>query len=97
MAQIQNRFDIKNSIADETILVRKHLPNFFDNSDQMKVWQSLALSILFHLAFVLTILLLTLMGFTLPKFNLPDLPSQDIEFKLVQQESKPPINKNTIT
>lgn len=95
MAQIQNKYDIQDSIADDVLVISKHLPNFFDNSDQMKPIVSLSLSILLHIALGLLFLLLSALGFVLPKFGLPDLPSQDIEFKLVQQESKPPINKNT--
>ncbi len=95
MAQIQNKLDINDAIADDMLVVNKHLPNFFDNSDQMKTTTSLLLSLLLHALFVLLVMLLSALGFVLPKFNLPDLPSRDIEFKLVQQESKPPINKNT--
>lgn len=35
------------------------------------------------------------MGLVMPHLPKPELPNRDIEFKLVQAESKPPINKNT--
>jgi len=95
MAQIKNKLDIKNSIADEVIKISKSLPNFFNNSDEISTPAGIGLSLLFHGALALIFWLMVLLGITFPRFNLPELPNQDIEFKLVQQESKPPINKNT--
>ena len=34
-------------------------------------------------------------GLVFPQLPKPELPIQDVEFKLVQNESKPPINKKT--
>ena len=95
MAQIQNKFDIRDSIADETIKLSKSLPNFFNNADEMSTAASMSLSALIHGVLALTLWLMVTLGITFPRLSLPELPEQDIEFKLVQQESKPPINKNT--
>ena len=56
MAQIKNRFDIENFINNGD-LGNKKLPNFFeDNSDGVGVFSSLALSVIFHIAFVLLLI-----------------------------------------
>ncbi len=95
MAQLKNKFDIYNSIADEKIVLTRSLPNYFDNSDEINTVFGICLSVLIHGLFALIVWLMVLLGIAFPVMKLPDLPSQDIEFKLVQQESKPPINKNT--
>ena len=92
MAQIKNKLDIRNSIADEVLVLSKHLPNFFNNTDEINAFTGIILSILVHAALFLIMFMFAML---MPKFDLPKLPEQDIEFKLVQQESKPPINKNT--
>jgi len=96
MAQIRNRYDIKNSIEDEKIVVTKRLPNFFNDKDYMSAPKGLTLSVCFHLVFIIVMITLNLfMGLVLPHLPKPDLPNRDIEFQLVQAESKPPINKKT--
>lgn len=95
MAQIKNKYDIQNSIADDMVLLSRRLPNYFDNSDDMNTFAGIILSAAIHALLALIIFIMSLLGITFPHFNLPDLPNKDIEFKLVQQESKPPINKNT--
>ena len=95
MTQIKNKLDIRDSIEDDITATSKRLPNFFDNSDDMNTITGLMLSLLVHAALWLLIMLLSLLGFVFPKMELPNLPDRDIEFKLVQNESKPPINKNT--
>ena len=96
MAQIRNRYDIENSIEDEKIVLTKKLPNFFNERDGIGPFKGISLSIVFHLLFMLV--MITFQIFTnlvLPHLPKPDLPTRDIEFKLVQAESKPPINKKT--
>ena len=95
MAQIKNKFDIQNSITQEVMTSSRRLPNYFDNSDEITVPLGILLSLLVHACFILILLILSAFGITLSRFDLPVLPDQDIEFKLVQQESKPPIDKNT--
>ncbi|MBR2068940.1 MAG: TonB family protein [Candidatus Gastranaerophilales bacterium] len=95
MTQIKNKFDIQNSIADEMLSASRSLPNFFNYSDEMKTSTGLILSLVLHGLLAGLIMLLSALGIAFPKFDLPELPQRDIEFKLVQQESKPPINKNT--
>ncbi|MBR5303708.1 MAG: TonB family protein [Candidatus Gastranaerophilales bacterium] len=96
MAQIKNRFDIENFINNGD-LGNKKLPNFFvDNSDGIGVFSSLALSVIFHIAFVLLLIFFSIFfNLVFPHLPKPELPNRNIEFKLVQNESKPPINKNT--
>lgn len=95
MTQISNRIDIQNSIEDEALIVKRKLPNFFTVRDDMNALTGISLSIVVHCVFILAMLILSALGFVFPKFALPDLPNKDIEFKLVQNEEKPPINKNT--
>lgn len=94
MAQIRNRFDIQETINDDTLL--KRLPNFFDTKDEVNPFLGICLSVWAHIIFVVLMFVLAyfhgLIFSMLPK---PELPEKNIEFKLVQNESKPPINKNT--
>jgi TonB family protein len=94
MAQIRNRFDIQNNMLDEAS--SKRLPNFFIETDEVKPVVGLTLSVVFHILFVLLLFLITaLQGLIFPLLPKPELPAQNLEFKLVQNESKPPIDKNT--
>ena len=96
MAQIRNRFDLQNSIVEEQITAKKRLPNFFMTKDEIGPIKGIAYSVAFHVFFVsLMIVLTSLMGLVFPHLPKPELPNRDVEFKLVQNESKPPINKNT--
>ena len=96
MAQIRNKYDIKNSIEDEKIVLTKQLPKFFDENDGLRARYGLPISFGLHVVFVLVLCILNLfMGFIMPHLPKPDLPVRDIEFKLVQADSKPPINKKT--
>jgi len=96
MAQIRNRYDIQNSIEDETLTINKSLPKFFNEKDGIGVRKGLMLSVAIHIVFTCCMILASLlMSFVLPHLPKPELPTRDIEFKLVQAESKPPINKNT--
>ena len=52
MAQIRNRFDIQNNMQDEASV--KRLPNFFIETDEVKPAVGLALSVVFHIVFLLT-------------------------------------------
>ena len=93
MAHIRNRFDIQNDIEEERYTTNKHLPNFFMADDEMAHWKSFLLSVLIHGIFFSSVLIFHVYIFSkLPK---PLPPTRDIEFKLVQAEEKPPINKNT--
>ena len=94
MAQIRNRFDIQNNIQDEAN--SKKLPNFFIETDEVKPAVGLALSVAIHIVFgILLIVITALQSLIFPFLPKPELPAQNIEFKLVQNESKPPIDKNT--
>ena len=95
MAQIKNKFDIRDSIADEGLVLRRHLPNFFDKNDEVNLFTSLGGSLVLHFVVGFTFWLLVTLGIAFPRLAMPELPNRDIEFKLVQNESKPPINKNT--
>ena len=96
MAQIRNKFDITNSLTDEKINAGKHLPNFFDSDDEVKPVIGLALSVVFHLMFVFLLIIVSIVhGLVFPHLPKPELPNRNLEFKLVQNESKPPINKKT--
>lgn len=95
MTQIENRFDIQNSINDEEkMTITRKLPNFFDSNDELSPINSLSGSLIAHVLFVFILLLLAQYSkfFTAIK---PPLPKHDLEFKLVQAPEKPPINKNT--
>ena len=96
MAQIRNRYDIENSIEDEKLVTAKRLPKFFNEKDGIGAVKGLSLSVCLHIVFILVMLILNVfMGFVLPHLPKPELQARDIEFKLVQAESKPPINKKT--
>ena len=95
MAQIRNSFDIKNSYNEELVNT-KALPNFFDDEDSIKPIMGLSLSILVHCIFAFLAIVITIIqGLVFPHLPKPELPNRNLEFKLVQNESKPPINKNT--
>ncbi len=96
MAQIRNKNEIQNSLQDEGIKTKK-LPNFFVNYDEIKLLNGLSLSILAHGLFIILMLFFSFIfhDFIFPRLPKPELPNQNMEFKLVQNESKPPINKNT--
>lgn len=94
MAQIRNRFDIQNSINESKAF--KRLPNFFDTKDEVSLVSGMTFSVLIHIAFILLLTVLSLVsGLVFPYLPKPELPNRNIEFKLVQNESKPPINKKT--
>ena len=95
MAQIKNKFDIRDSIADEELLMPKRLPNFFNRNDEVNLFTSLGGSLVLHFVTGFIFWLLVTLGIAFPRLAMPELPNRDIEFKLVQNESKPPINKNT--
>ncbi len=96
MAQIRNRFEIQDSLIEDTILTKRKLPNFFDTKDDISPLSGISMSIAFHfLGTILFIFLAAIYGLVMPHFPKPDMPVRDIEFKLVQSEEKPPINKKT--
>ena len=96
MAQIRNRFDLQNSIIDEQITAKKKLPNFFNTNDEIGPIKGISFSIALHIFFTCLLVIITsVMGLVFPHLPKPELPNRDVEFKLVQNESKPPINKNT--
>ena len=94
MAQIRNRFEIQNSLLEEAKCSKK-LPNFFDTLDEIPPIKGLGMSCGVHIILIIAFLVLG----TVQKALFPLLPKpnvqQDIEFKLVQDESQPPINKKT--
>ncbi len=94
MAQISNRFDIQNQYTNTAL--GKSLPNFFDQPSELKPFFGLSLSLLLHIVFALLLIIVSaLNGLIFSHLPKPELPDRNIEFKLVQNESKPPINKNT--
>ena len=96
MAQIENKYNIINSYNDENDLLEKSLPNFFDSHDDIKPLLGMTLSVLLHIIFAFVFGIISLLhGLVFPHLPKPELPNRNIEFKLVQKESKPPINKNT--
>ena len=75
---------------------RKSLPNFFIDNDELKPVAGIGLSVLLHIIFAIAFSILAIIhSLIFPHLPKPELPNRDIEFKLVQNESKPPINKNT--
>lgn len=95
MAQIRNKFDIQNILDDEKT-TGKSLPSFFKSNDEIKPLLGISLSLGFHIVFGFILFIFTLIhGLVFPHLPKPELPNRNIEFKLVQNESKPPINKNT--
>ncbi len=96
MAQIRNKYDIKETIENEIMTANKSLPNFFNKRDELDPILGTALSCAAHIIFfILFVCLNFIMGIIMPYLPKPELPNRDIEFVLVQNESKPPINKNT--
>ncbi len=96
MAQIRNRFDIQNSITEDETTVTKRLPNLFNDVDELKPVNGILISIATHVLIALLLMIFSaLYGLVFPHLPKPELPNRDVEFKLVQNESKPPINKNT--
>ncbi len=96
MAQIRNRFDIQNSITEDDTVTAKRLPNLFDDIDELKPASGILISIATHILIALILMIFSaLYGLVFPHLPKPELPNRDVEFKLVQNESKPPINKNT--
>lgn len=94
MAQIRNRFEIQESLNDG--IACKKLPNFFEKNDEINPLLGAGLSILTHVVFFsLMFVLAYFNGLIFSMLPKPELPERNIEFKLVQNESKPPINKNT--
>ena len=84
----------QNNIQDE--IGTKRLPNFFIETDEVKPVVGLTLSVAFHIVFGILLFLITaLQSLIFPYLPKPELPAQNLEFKLVQNESKPPIDKNT--
>ena len=96
MAQIRNKFDINNSISEENSRLLRKLPNFSNTQDEIPFWMGILFSLITHVVFVIFMIILSaFMGLVFPHLPKPELPTRDVEFKLVQNESKPPINKNT--
>ena len=94
MTQISNTNDIYN--IKEEMHSGKSLPNFFLTDDEVKPLAGISLSIVAHIVFALVFIVATIIqGLVFPHLPKPELPNRNIEFKLVQNESKPPINKNT--
>ncbi len=95
MSQIRNKTEIKQSLMQDNNKIKKSMPNFFNTYDEIQPGQGLLISVGIHV--VLTIIFI-IFGAILAKVN-PSLPKpkmvQDVEFKLVQNESKKPINKKT--
>ena len=95
MAQIRNKFDIQNSY-EQALMAGKKLPNFFQAVDEIKPATGLSLSILIHILLaIVTLIVSFICGIVFPHLPKPELPNRNLKFKLVQNESKPPINKNT--
>ncbi len=93
MTQIKNKIDIQDLIEDDAAVITRRMPNFFNTSDEMNPLAGIILSVLIHGVVWLLFILLSLMGFVFPRMALPNLPDRDIEFRLVQTETKPPIDK----
>lgn len=96
MAQIRSKNDIQYIIDGENLKLNRHLPSFFDETDEIKPIIGILYSIAFHILFIVVLLVVTFVcGLVLPRLPKPELPNKNIEFRLVQSESKPPINKKT--
>ena len=94
MAQIENRFNLRE--LTEEMVYQKKLPNFFAEYDDLKPTKGIAYSVIFHIIFsFLLVVIAAINSLIFPHLPKPELPNRDIEFKLVQNESKPPIDKNT--
>lgn len=95
MAQIRNRYDIQNSFNEDMVNAKK-LPMRYDIEDGLTPYMSLSISLLIHVCFIFLLIIITIVQhLVFPKLPKPELPNRTIEFKLVQNESKPPINRNT--
>ena len=95
MAQIRNRFDIQEAVNDDMTSI-KTLPNFFIDDDDIHPFLGMVYSVLTHVLFAIVLVcILFLQELIFPRLPKPELPDRDIEFKFVQNQSKPPINKNT--
>lgn len=95
MAQIRNRFEIQDSLLEEETKCSKKLPNFFNTLDEIPPIKGLGMSCGVHVVLIIAFLVLgTVQKALFPLMPKPNI-QQDIEFKLVQDESKPPINKKT--
>ena len=92
MTHIRNRLDIQNDIVDEATIT-KRLPNYFICDDEISPLKGFSLSILTHILLIL--FAFSMQVFVFSKLPKPVPPTRDIEFKLVQNEEKPPINKKT--
>lgn len=96
MAQIRNKFDIEDMIDEQNSSQKLRLPAFFDEADEIKPIFGIGLSVLFHIVFCILITIVSFFyGLVFPHLPKPELPNRNLEFKLVQNESKPPINKKT--
>ncbi|MBQ7287299.1 MAG: TonB family protein [Candidatus Gastranaerophilales bacterium] len=94
MTQISNTNN--TYISMDEMQSSKRLPNFFLENDEMKPIAGIGISTLVHIVFVCACMILSIIhGLIFPHLPKPELPNRNIEFKLVQNESKPPINKNT--
>ncbi len=86
-----------NNINEDTE-IKKNLPNFFKDDDELPLWKAFLLSFALHptvlLALWLVVVILEFSGVDLSLFQKPDLRTQDIEFVLVTKEADP-IDKNT--
>lgn len=97
MSQIRNRFDIAQSIIEEEKIGRK-MPNFFDCFDEIKPAKGLTMSVGVHIILVILFLALgVIYDKFAPHLPKPKMPVQDVEFKLVQNNSQKPINPKTRT
>lgn len=96
MTQLRNKYNMEKLAYNEKKSV-KTLPNFFDEeTGEMPFLQGMGLSVLTHvLFFALLVIVSFLHNLIFPYLPKPELPNRNLEFKLVQNESKPPINKNT--
>ena len=92
MTHIRNKLDIQNDIVDEAA-IQKRLPNYFISDDEISPLKGFSLSVLTHVLVIL--IAFSMQVFVFSKLPKPTPPTRDLEFKLVQNEEKPPINKNT--
>lgn len=92
MAQIRSKNDIQYINEGENVKFNRRLPNFFNEADEIKPVTGVLYSIALHILLAIAVLVSSLV---LPRLPKPELPDKNIEFRLVQNESKPPINKKT--
>lgn len=96
MTQIRNRFNTQQALKEEMMTENKKLPDFFNKMDEIGLIEGLCGSIIIHVIFIiLFVLIAKLTGLMFTHLPKPPMPTRDIEFKLVQAEEKPPINKKT--